>query len=151
MSQRSFAVMTTVGIAEMKKTNPSVSSNRSVKRPLRFGPNNEKRGLRIKILSASIVAALYPVMPALAQDAEEDRVLEEVIVTATKREMKMQDLPMSIEAFNNEQIEVMGLNNMRDVLRVIPSMSTVTTVPGRNEVVFRGVSTGSGEWRTDSS
>ena len=28
--------------------------------------------------------------------------------------------------------------------------ASVTTVPGRNEVVFRGVSTGTGEWRTDS-
>ena len=135
----------------MKKTKPQACSTRLNKQPLRFGPNSEKRGLKMKLLTASIVAALYPIMPALAQTTDDDMVLEEVIVTATKREVNMQDLPQSINAFNTEQMQEMGMFNMRDALKVIPSMSTVTTVPGRNEVVFRGVSTGSGEWRTDSS
>jgi len=135
----------------MKKNRPSVTSTQSDRRSPRFGVNSETSSLRLKLLTTSIVAALYPAVPALAQDIDgTEGMLEEVLVTATKREVNMQDLPMSIEAFNNEQIEKMGMFNMRDVLRVVPSMSTVTTVPGRNEVVFRGVSTGSGEWRTDS-
>ncbi|KZX54928.1 hypothetical protein A3709_07905 [Halioglobus sp. HI00S01] len=76
--------------------------------------------------------------------------LEEVIVTATKREVNMQDLAQSVQTFSAEQISKLGLDNMGDLLRAIPSMSTVTTSPGRNEVVFRGISTGTGEWRTDS-
>lgn len=105
---------------------------------------------------ARAIALATAATPALAaaQSAEQTDnaagVLEEVIVTATKRAVNMQDLPMSIEAFETEQIERMGLLNMRDLLNVVPSMSTVTTSPGRNEVVFRGISTGSGEWRTDS-
>lgn len=101
----------------------------------------------------ALATATTPAL-AVAQTAEETQeaagVLEEVIVTATKRAVNMQDLPMSIEAFNTEQMEKLGMLNMRDALKVIPSMSSVSTVPGRNEVVFRGVSTGSGEWRTDS-
>lgn len=101
----------------------------------------------------AIATATTPAL-AVAQSVEQSEnapgELEEVIVTATKRAVNMQDLPMSIEAFNNDQIEKMGLLNMADILKVVPSLSTVTTVPGRNEVVFRGVSTGSGEWRTDS-
>jgi len=134
----------------MKKNHPSVTSTRLAKRSLRFGPNSDKSSLKLKLLTASIVAALYPVMPALAQEAEGDMMLEEVLVTATKREVNMQDVPQSIAAFNTAQIEKIGMFNMQDVMKVVPSMSTVTTVPGRNEVVFRGVSTGSGEWRTDS-
>lgn len=80
----------------------------------------------------------------------EQGVIDEIIVTATKRAMNMQDVPQSIEAFSTEQIEKIGLTNMAEYMRTISSLSTVTTVPGRNEVVFRGVSTGSGEWRTDS-
>jgi iron complex outermembrane receptor protein len=146
----SFAISPYVGIAEMNKTNPPVCSVCLNEKPLRFGPDNERRGLKMKLLAASVVAALYPVMPALAQNADDDMVLEEVIVTATKREMNMQDLPMSIEVFNTEQIEQMGLVNMADLVKAISSLSVVTTSPGRNEVVFRGVSTGSGEWRVDS-
>ena len=101
----------------------------------------------------AIATATTPALAA-AQSADQEEnapgEIEEVIVTATKRAVNMQDIPMSIEAFETEQIEKMGLLNMADYLKVIPSMSTVTTVPGRNEVVFRGVSTGSGEWRTDS-
>ena len=101
----------------------------------------------------ALATATTPAL-AVAQTAEETQeatgVLEEVIVTATKRAVNMQDLPMSIEAFNTEQMIKLGMLNMRDALRVIPSMSSVATVPGRNEVVFRGISTGSGEWRTDS-
>jgi iron complex outermembrane receptor protein len=104
---------------------------------------------------ARAIALATATTPALAaaQMAEEEQrpgALEEVIVTATKRSVNMQDLPMSIEAFNNDQIKAMGLTNMAVYMKVVPSLSTVTTVPGRNEVVFRGVSTGQGEWRTDS-
>lgn len=110
-------------------------------------------GLSLHALARAIALATAstPAM-ALAQDDSEsgDGALEVVIVTATKRAANMQDLPMSIESFNTEQIQKMGLANMAEFLKVVPSMSTVTTVPGRNEVVFRGVSVGSGEWRTDS-
>ncbi len=104
---------------------------------------------------ARAIALATATTPALAaaQMAEEEQkagALEEVIVTATKRAANMQDLPMSIEVFNAEQIDKMGLVNMAELIKAIPSLSTVTTSPGRNEVVFRGVSTGSGEWRTDS-
>ena len=94
---------------------------------------------------------------AIAQDAEtEEKVksgaaLEEIIVTANKRDTDMQDLPQSIQAFTTDQIEKLGFENMQDYLKAIPSMSAVAVTPGRNEVVFRGISTGTGEWRTDSS
>ncbi|MCW8871828.1 MAG: hypothetical protein OQK01_04325, partial [Xanthomonadales bacterium] len=93
---------------------------------------------------ARAIALATATTPALAaaQMAEEEQrpgALEEVIVTATKRSVNMQDLPMSIEAFNNDQIKAMGLTNMAVYMKVVPSLSTVATVPGRNEVVFRGV------------
>jgi len=89
---------------------------------------------------------------AFAQQAEaaDGTKLEEIVVTATKRAIDMQDIPQSIQAFSTDDIKALGFSNMNDYQKAIPSMSTVTTSPGRSEVVFRGVSTGSGEWRTDS-
>jgi len=99
---------------------------------------------------AVVTAASTPGF-AFAEEQEDSRgVIEEIIVTATKREADMQDVPQSIQAFNDEQIRRLGFNNMDEYIKAIPSLSTVTTSPGRNEVVFRGISTGSGEWRTDS-
>ena len=89
----------------MNKNHTSATSNQPAKRSLRFGSNSEKSASKLKILTASIVAALYPVTPALAQDAETNEgVLEEVLVTATKRELNMQSVPQSIQTFSNEQI-----------------------------------------------
>ena len=134
----------------MKKNRPSVTSNHTVKQQLRFGPNSAKRGLKMKILTASIVAALYPVMPALAQDANDDLVLEEVIVTATKRELNMQTVPQSIQTFTNEQIIRANFISLTDMANATPSLTVVAEQPGRSSVKFRGISTGTQEFYTPS-
>ncbi len=106
-----------------------------------------------RAIGLALVSSFVPIW-AVAQDddgSEARATLEEIIVTANKREMDMQDLPQSIQAFTTEQIEKLGFKNMQDYLKAIPSMSAVAISPGRNEVVFRGISTGTGEWRTDSS
>ncbi|GAB2525129.1 TonB-dependent receptor [Microbulbifer agarilyticus] len=113
-----------------------------------------------KPLASAISLAMASTLTSLAvfaqdvQDEEEKNSivgLEEVVVTATKRDENMQDIPQSIQAFTTDQIEKLGFDNMQDYLKAIPSMSAVAVTPGRNEVVFRGISTGTGEWRTDSS
>ena len=56
-----------------------------------------------------------------AQDDEaSEAMLEEIIVTATRREMSPQDVPMAISAVGQEQIV-----NMDDYLRSIPSLSLI--------------------------
>ena len=84
-------------------------------------------------------------------EKEEVGTIETIIVTASKRKQDMQDLAQSVTAFDNAQIERMGINNFSDYAQAIPSLSSVSSFPGRNEVVFRGISTGSQEFRTDSS
>ena len=106
-------------------------------------------------LTAAIAAALAPVHSASAQEqgSEQDssRVLEEVIVTASRRgAMNMQDLPQSIQAFDNEAIIRNNFINFTDVSRAIPSLSVVSDQPGRNSVKFRGISTGTQEFYTDA-
>jgi iron complex outermembrane receptor protein len=135
----------------MKKTNAPVSTSRPVKQSLRFGPNSEKRGLRIKILSASIVAALYPAVPALAQSVDnEELMLEEVLVTATKRELNMQTVPQSIQTFTTEQIIRANFISLNDLANATPSLTVVAVQPGRSSVKFRGISTGTQEFYTPS-
>jgi len=101
-------------------------------------------------LAQAVAIAIATMSIGVAGAQESTLVIEEIIVTATKREMNLQDVPQSIQAFSTEQIDKLGLDNMANYIKAIPSISTVTTVPGRNEVVFRGVSTGTGEWRIES-
>jgi outer membrane receptor protein involved in Fe transport len=88
--------------------------------------------------------------PLEKQEKEIGKV-EVITVTANKRKQDMQKMAQSVQAFDTDQIEKMGFNNFQDYANAIPSLSSVSATPGRNEVVFRGVSTGSQEWRTDSS
>jgi outer membrane receptor protein involved in Fe transport len=105
----------------------------------------------IAILTLTSIASVNALSQENSDNESSDSArLEEIIVTATKREENMQDLPQSIQAFGTEDIKTLGFSNMREYKKSIPSLSTVQNSPGRSEVVFRGVSTGSGEWRTDS-
>ena len=109
---------------------------------------------RPKPLAVAIMVAHAP-LTVLAQEAEPDedaqgRMIEEVIVTATKREANMQDLAQSITAFTTDDLERLRARDMKEYIDALPSIALVNAVPGRNSVVFRGVSTGSSEYRTDS-
>lgn len=135
----------------MLKQQPSVTSTKSDKRSLRFGPNKDRNALKLKLLTASIVAALYPVMPALAQDqGGEEGILEEVLVTATKRELNMQKVPQSIQTFSTEQIIRANFVSLNDLANATPSLTVVAEQPGRSSVKFRGISTGTQEFYTPS-
>lgn len=103
-------------------------------------------------LAASIASVLYPGNSANAQDEQvlDETVLEEVIVTATLREVSIQDVPQSIQAFSTVDIERNNFQNFNDIANAIPSLTVVAEMPGRNSIVFRGVSTGAQEFYTDS-
>ncbi|NOX69105.1 MAG: TonB-dependent receptor [Gammaproteobacteria bacterium] len=100
-------------------------------------------------LAAAIVTALASAGPALAQDDSSGK-LEEIVVTASKREMNMQDLAQSINVISTTDIKRQGLQGMEDFVRVLPGVSLASSMPGRNTIVMRGISTGTQEFRTDS-
>ena len=102
-------------------------------------------------VASAVMAALYPAGAALAQDAEQNnRGIEEIVVTATKRDENLQDVPQSITAFGTADIEKMAFKSMEDYMKAIPSASLVNSMPGRNSISMRGITTGSAEYRTDS-
>ncbi len=100
-------------------------------------------------LAAAIIAALYPATALLAQTPEAGR-LEEVVVTATRREINVQSVPQSITAFSTADIEKQAFQSLSDIVNAIPSVNMVSWQPGSNAIIMRGVSTSSAEFRTDS-
>lgn len=103
-------------------------------------------------LATAVFGAIYPATSALAQSSEEAELegIEQIIVTATKRETNLQKVPQSITAFSNADIEKMVFKNMEDYMKALPSASLVNSMPGRNSLSMRGITTGSSEYRTDS-
>nr|WP_240946109.1 TonB-dependent receptor [Pseudomaricurvus alkylphenolicus] len=53
----------------------------------------------------------------------ESLALEEVVVTARKREENLQEVPDSITVLNNESLENAGVGNLEDVGAIVPNMS----------------------------
>ncbi len=106
---------------------------------------------RMNPLAAAIFATLHPASAALAQQAPpEGAKLETVVVSATRRNEDLQDVGQSITALSTEYIEKQAFQSVQDVIGALPSVSNVNLLPGRTNIVMRGVSTGSEEFRTDS-
>lgn len=98
-------------------------------------------------LQVALVSTLVSA-PVLAQSTSEGSgaVLEEVIVTATKRgELSLQDVPISITAFSAGMLRDKGVDSFSDFARSVPGLSFEDAGPGDKNFIIRGInSTGTG-------
>jgi len=79
--------------------------------------------------------------PAQAQDDDARKGgIEEITVTARKREENLQDVAASIQAITGESIKKQNILNLADAIKVMPSVSYVGGTAGANKIIFRGVS-----------
>ncbi|MGA0098953.1 MAG: TonB-dependent receptor [Steroidobacteraceae bacterium] len=93
-------------------------------------------------VSRSVIATLLGSValgPAAAQTGPAVISLEEVIVTARKREENLQDIPISIAALSGDLIERQGIDNLRDVGNLIPNLNLSARTDGYPNVTIRGV------------
>jgi iron complex outermembrane recepter protein len=103
---------------------------------------------RVNTLLAGTAAAALLAGPAWAQQggqgtgAEEAERNDEIIVTATKRASTVQDVPFSINAQTEEDIQRSGATTIEDLSRNVASLSVQNLGPGQSQVSVRGVSSG---------
>ena len=67
----------------------------------------------------------------------------EIIITATKREENLQDVPISVQAIGTRRLDQLNISNFEDYTKQLPSVSFDTSQPGSTTVYVRGVATGS--------
>ena len=98
--------------------------------------------MRKTILAVQVATAIgaMAVFPAIAQDKQASGfTLEEVIVTAQKRDENSQSVPISIQAFGAEGMEKLGATQLFDLSKSAPSLSA-SGIPGSNATSgLRGV------------
>jgi iron complex outermembrane receptor protein len=68
----------------------------------------------------------------------------EIIVTATKREQSLQNVPISMQAIGTRRLDQLNISNFEDYTKQLPSVSFLTTQPGQTTVYMRGVSAAGG-------
>ncbi len=87
---------------------------------------------------------------ALSQETENGRsapptsvtVLEEIVVTARRREEGLQDSPVAVTALSQRYLAQTGARTFEDFAVSVPGLSFVGNNSPENKIVLRGVSTG---------
>ena len=98
---------------------------------------NARASLLAGLSSLALVAT-----PATAQDAAAEDDGNIIIVTATKRDANLQDIPFSINAQTAEDIQKSGAVTLEDLSRNVAGLSVQNLGPGQSQVSVRGVSAG---------
>lgn len=96
--------------------------------------------LAYRLLAGAAMLALT--VPAHAQEAEEATDGNEIVVTATKRNETIQDVPFSIAAVTAADIQKTGASNIEDISRSVAGLIVQNLGPGQSQVSIRGVSAG---------
>jgi outer membrane receptor protein involved in Fe transport len=97
------------------------------------------------VLQAAVLAAFLLAAEALTGTigtAAAQARIEEIIVTATKRESTVQDVPFSINAQTQEDIQRSGAIDLEQLSRNIAGLTIQNLGPGQSQVAIRGVSAG---------
>ena len=80
-----------------------------------------------KTLRVAIAAVLAG---SMVQTAYAQEGLEEIVVTATRREQNLQEVPISIVAVTGEGLEMRGLQNVENLNATIPNLSVMGSAGG---------------------
>jgi iron complex outermembrane receptor protein len=89
-----------------------------------------------RILFSTTVLASLCAGAALAADAPPTN-LGEVVVTAQKREQKLQDVPISMEVISGEKVAAYSTNDFKQMVKFAPNVSVESTA-GNDVIYIRG-------------
>ena len=81
-------------------------------------------GMRRRPLTWAIAATVCATLgqPMLAA-AQESGTIEEITVTATKREQSIYEVPIALSAFNGEKLAAQGITDLTDVGKFVPNLN----------------------------
>lgn len=66
--------------------------------------------------------------------------IEEIFVTATRREENLRDVPQSVTALRERALERIQADDFQDYAKLVPGLQLSTPTPGASQVILRGLS-----------
>src|SRR2546421_8616498 len=97
----------------------------------------------IRSLTISTAVAGFAGLPFVASAQQPDQgAIQEVVVTAQKREANLQDVPFSVSATSQDQIRNSGSENLIDLARNVAGFAVADLGPGQSQIAIRGISSG---------
>ena len=101
-------------------------------------------GTRALLLATATIPLLAPTAASAQQDAPESESEDhsgDIIVTARKRNDRLQDVPLSVNALSGDQLREQNAVDIKDVLGSVPGVASAGTERGLANYNIRGVST----------
>jgi iron complex outermembrane receptor protein len=96
----------------------------------------------VTLLATTMLAGVPVAFAAEAAGASAGPVVEELVVTAQKREENLQDVPVAITAFSTKKLEQLHVSSFDDYVKFLPSVAVQSSAPGFSNVYMRGVASG---------
>lgn len=102
---------------------------------------------KLSILGVGSVGALSWAMPAVAQEPSAPQTaatstLEEIIVTANRREERLVDVPLSVTSLSGDSLTAEGLTQIQDYVTKVPGFSLQTEGRLGTRLILRGQNSG---------
>ena len=118
--------------------------------------NRSTRIAGLRLLGATaLMCCASPGVAQTSSGAGPGGALEEIIVTAERRQERLEDVPVSIAAFSQETMDSQGLRNIDDVARLTPGVNFQRTGGSLNnyngeesEIAIRGIQSSAGPQTT---
>jgi len=89
---------------------------------------------------ALIGAAAYG-PPALAQGSTSGAPIDEIVITATKRDATVAEIPMSVSILGGDAMERQRILSFQDMVPLVPGLSLAGAEAGLNRITLRGLNT----------
>src|ERR1700691_5962641 len=104
-------------------------------------------GQLLKTVSAAVVGLAVAAGAAAQQENKSDQ-LEEIVVTAQKRESTVQATPISITAITGQDLQDRGITDISSIVQSVPGVSMRSSGPGQTELEMRGMTSSGGNSST---
>ena len=92
-----------------------------------------------------VLVATSALVPAQVTRAESAQTIEEVVVTARKRQETLQEVPVVVNVLTEDAINSQRIENIRDISTVVPGMVAAKAISGTSgQIYLRGIGTGTG-------
>jgi outer membrane receptor protein involved in Fe transport len=92
------------------------------------------------ISGLTLVGAAIHSPAAFAQDVA-DKALEEIVVTATKRDATVAEIPMSVTVLGGATMDRQRILSFEDMMPLVPGLSLAGSSAGVNRITLRGLNT----------
>jgi outer membrane receptor protein involved in Fe transport len=97
----------------------------------------EQLGKITNHLSLGILGTVAAIVPQTAESQE--RQIEEVVVSATKKDESASDIPVTVTALTEETLKEMNVSNFDEYIEYLPNVTNGGRGPGQSTIYIRGL------------